>query len=190
MKHRPAHARAGFTLAEVAVTLLIVSFGLLLVSQGLSNAKMLAAETHYRKVARELGLVTLGQVESGLFWEELDGGGDSLTGSYAEEGYEDFSYELVVGDEDFRDSTSDYDPEDYHDSWESERERRERLDGDSNDDEDEEEVAQPYEKVRLKVSYPHFGEEPRDIVLERWIPWDQVYGADEEGSSSSSTPSE
>ena len=53
-------ARAGFTLAEVAVTLVIVAIGPTLVLQGLNTSKMSAAQTHNRKVARELALLTLG----------------------------------------------------------------------------------------------------------------------------------
>lgn len=169
--------RAGFTLAEVAVTLLIVSIGMVLVLQGLTRAKLSAAETHYRKVARELALLTLGQVEAGLFWEELDGDGQGevLTGTYAEEGYEEFHYELVLGDEDFRDDQSRYaDQPGYHDSWAYEREREQRADR-SQDDDDEDEVTEPFQKVRIKVGYPQLGEQPSALILERWITWDQVY---------------
>lgn len=181
----PAGARAGFTLAEVMVTLLIVSIGLLLVTQGLTQARFSSAETHYRKVARELGLLTLGRVESGLFWEELEGGGEVLTGTYAEEGYEDFHYELVFGDEDFleRDASDPESGDDrYHDSWEYEREREERQrerDGELKDEDEDEEVAEAFEKVRIKIGYPRFEERPNTLVMERWIPWEQVYGTEE-----------
>ena len=40
-----ASARAGFTLAEVMVTLVIVGIGLTLVLQGLNTAKLTAAQT-------------------------------------------------------------------------------------------------------------------------------------------------
>jgi prepilin-type N-terminal cleavage/methylation domain-containing protein len=177
-------SRAGFTLAEVMVTLLIVSFGLLLITQGLTRARFSAAETHYRKVARELALLTLGRLESGLFWEELDGGdGDVLTGTYAEEGYEDFHYELVLGDEEFLQDEQDYDRDDaYHDSWAYEREREERARRKERDDEEDEdeEVAEAFEKVRIRVGYPHFGERDSSLELERWIPWEQVYGSEDD----------
>ena len=182
----PAGARAGFTLAEVMVTLLIVSIGLLLVTQGLTQARFSSAETHYRKVARELALLTLGRIESGLLWEELDGGGEVLTGTYAEEGYEDFHYELVLGDEDFLEREDRYDQGDvgFHDSWEYEREReeRERERDRTADDEEEDEVAEAFEKVRIKIGFPRFDERPNTLVMERWIPWEQVYGS-EEGES-------
>jgi prepilin-type N-terminal cleavage/methylation domain-containing protein len=177
MRLRPG-ARAGFTLAEVAVTLLIVSIGLVLVLQGLTTAKLSAAETHYRKVARELGLWTLGQVEAGLYWEELDGGGEVLTGTYAEEGYEEFHYELVFGDQDFlqREGRQADERGAYHDTWRYQRDLEER----ERDDEDEEEEAtQPFEKVRIKVTYPELTERESFLVLERWMPWEQVYGAPE-----------
>ena len=185
-----AHAsRAGFTLAEVAVTLLIVAIGLVLVLQGLTSAKLSAAETHHRKVARELALLTRGQVEAGLFWEELGdgkgkGSGDVMTGTYAEEGYEQFHYELVLGEEEFTSTERDGEDgrEGYHDSWEAEREREERAEerAGKDDDEEEEEVAEPFEKVRIKVGYPQLTERESSLVIERWMPWEQVYGSEEE----------
>lgn len=188
---RRAHARAAFTLAEVMVTLMIVSIGLLLVSQGLTRARFTTAETHWRKVARELALLTLGELESGLFWEELDGDGEVLTGTYAEEGYEAFHYELVLGDQDFLDKkNSRYDRDQgFHDSWEYEREREERQRKRDDSGDDEEEVVEAFEKVRIKVGYPAFGEEPGELVLERWIPWEQVYGSDEEAEGKAPKPS-
>ncbi|NOT31580.1 MAG: type II secretion system protein [Planctomycetes bacterium] len=183
---RPGGTRGGFTLAEVMVTLLIVSIGLLLITQGLTRARFSAAETHHRKLARELALLTLGRLESGLFWEELDGGdGDVLTGTYAEEGYEEFHYELVLGDEEFRERAEpDGRQGSYHDSWEYEREREQRLRREDDDKDEEEQVAEAFEKVRIKVGYPRFGEElnESELVLERWIPWEQVYGSEEDDS--------
>lgn len=193
---RRRSARAGFTLAEVAVTLLIVSMGCVFVLQGLTTAKMDAAETHYRKIARELALLTLGQVESGLFWEELDGDGDRLTGTYAEEGYEDFDYELAFGDEEFledEESRSRYDQRGgYHDSWQYDREREERARDRRNEDDDEERVEEPFEKVRIRVGYPHLTERVSTLVLERWMPWEQVYGNEngESGGAASEEPEE
>jgi prepilin-type N-terminal cleavage/methylation domain-containing protein len=172
-----SHARAGFTLAEVAVTLLIVSMGLVLVMQGLTAAKHSAATTHYRKVARELGGLSLGQLEAGLFWEDLQGSnssGDVLTGNYAEEGYEEFSYELVLGDEQFSEESGRYDENGaYHDTWAYQREReRDRKD----DDEEEDAVTEPFQKARIRVTFPKLGEADNTLVIERWIPWDLVYG--------------
>lgn len=181
MRRAPHGARAGFTLAEVAVTLLIVSIGLVLVLQGLSTAKVSAAETHFRKVARELALLTLGRVEAGLFWEELDGDGTTLTGTYAEEGYEDFHYELVFGEEDFSQSSERSGRESsYHDSWEYEREReRERRERENDNGDDEDQTEEPFEKVRIRVSYPRLTERESTLTLERWMPWQQVYGGED-----------
>jgi prepilin-type N-terminal cleavage/methylation domain-containing protein len=180
-----ARGCAGFTLAEVAVTLVIVGIGLVLVLQGLNASKISAAETHNRKVARELALQTLGQLESGLFWEELDGTGDSLTGTYAEEGWEDFHYEVVLGEDEFLDSYSGRDQDGYWDTW---KEARARAAEEDEDDEKDEEVVEPYEKVRIKVVYPQFGDRPHELVLERWIPWDQVYGAQTESGTKADAP--
>lgn len=195
MKSRPGNAathRTGFTLAEVAVTLLIVSIGLVLVLQGLTGAKLSAAETHHRKLARELALLTLGQLEAGLFWEELDGGGDVLTGSYAEEGCEDYSFELVLGDEEFRDERGFAEDGGYHDTWRHAREREERARDDAGDDDEdeEEETAEPFEKVRIKVVYPQLGERSSALVLERWMAWEDVYGEDEEAAEGAGSSAE
>ncbi len=170
-------ARSGFTLAEVAITLVIVGMTLLWVLEGLNNAKMTAAHTHNAKIAAELAMQTLGEVEAGLYWDEIDDTG--LAGNYAEEGYETFVWEIVLGDEAFFDSTMD-DQEGTlaFDSWKYQRELEEGRDEDS--DEDEEDVEEPYEKVKIRVTFPQYTEQTAEVVLERWIPWKQVYGQDEE----------
>lgn len=184
---RPASARAGFTLAEVMVTLMIVAIGLVLVLEGLQRSKISAAQTHNRKVARQLAQLTVGQLEAGLFWEELDGASkdEVLTGTYAEDGYEDFHYEMVLGQEEFRDESTSYRDQGYHDSWEYERQREERLNSDK-DDEEADEADEPFQKVRIRVSYPNFGEQASSFVLERWIPWDLVYGSEDDEDAKSS----
>lgn len=173
-----ARSRAGFTLAEVAVTIVIVGAALLFVLQGLNTAKFDAANTYNRKVALGLALQTLGQFESGLFREDVEDHFGPFT--YAEEGYEDFSWEVALGDEALSDLAE---PEGSlaHDSWRYEEEQREE-----DEEEEDEEAAQPFEKVRIRVLYPKLGEYPNELVLERWIPWDQVYGVEEEEGSSSS----
>ena len=172
---KPLHrrARSGFTLAEVAVTIVIVGIGLLLVLQGLNTAKLLSVQTRNYKLAHELALLTLGQVESGLYQEDIE---DGLVGTYAEEGYPDFAFEVVVGDEAFREQRDDRS----FDSW-APRESDE-------DDEDEEDAEEPFEKVRVRVVFPKVQEVKNELVLERWIPWTQVYGESEtaeEGPSDS-----
>jgi type II secretory pathway pseudopilin PulG len=171
---RPAirrSARAAFTLAEVAVTIVIVGIGMLMVLQGLNTAKMAAAQTKNLKLSRELALLTLGQISSGQFQEDIENG---LHGSYAEEGYPDFEYEVVVGDDTFQTT-----PEDgAFDSW---RPRTTTRESDKKDDEKKKDQEdQPYEKVKIKVTFPTFRVEKEELkhelVLEQWIPWTQVYG--------------
>jgi len=79
------------------VTLIVVGITLTLILQGLNTAKITAAHTHNRKVARELALYTLGEMEAGLFWEDLEVGDDQFYGTYAEQGYEAFEWEIIVG---------------------------------------------------------------------------------------------
>ncbi|MEX1024342.1 MAG: prepilin-type N-terminal cleavage/methylation domain-containing protein [Planctomycetota bacterium] len=176
---RPRHARRGFTLAEVAVTLVIVGIGMVLVLQGLNTAKIEVANTYNRKVAREMALLTLGQVQSGLFWEEGDV--DRLSGNYEEESYPEFTWEIVLGDDNFQrreDSSLEFDSFRHRDELAAERERETRREDD--DDDDEEDPEEPFEKVRVRVSFPRLGEWENSLEVERWIPWDQVYGVDED----------
>ena len=200
----PRTARAGdsggFTLAEVAVTLVIVAIALVFVLQGLSQAKVTAYHTTNRKIARTLALESLSQVESGLFWDDIEPGGDRLIGTYAEEGFEAYEYEILFGDEDdFTLQPQDLDRREpgKFDSWsrdpDSDRDGipdSEEIDSSRDDsDEDEEAAEEPYEIVRIQVLFPNVGlpDASNVLVLERWIPWEQVYGEsedDEEGGSS------
>ena len=168
--------RDGFTLAEVAVTIVIVGLSLTLCMQSLLNAKTTAVHTRNLKLARELGIQTLGQIESGLFREEIQSG---YYGSYAEEGHEEFSFEIRLGDDSFLEY-EDYDDQGpFYDTFAARREREYEADRLS-DDEDEEEIEEPFEKVRVRVTFPPAGEYTAYLDLERWMPWDQVYGSEEE----------
>jgi type II secretory pathway pseudopilin PulG len=155
-----------FTLAEVAVTIVIVGIALVLSMQGLNGSKLQAAQTRNYKLARELGTVTLGEVGAGMWAAEVS---DGLMGSYAEQGYPEFSYELVVGDDQLSDE-SNYESQRF-DSWAPDRDE---------EDEEEEETSQPYEKVRIRVIFPKVQEYENTLTLEQWFPWDQVYGSSEE----------
>lgn len=174
MKLRVPSARGGFTLAEVAVTLVIVGVALVYILQGVNTSYILAAQTHNRKVARELAFLTLAQIESGLFWEDID---DRMFGNYAEEGYEDWHWEVVCGDETFSDELVEpYGGLQY--DYYRERERREEE-----DDDELEETHEPFETVRIRVSFPKLGEFQNSITLERNVPWEQVYGPDLEDAA-------
>ena len=169
--------RSGFTLAEIAVTIVIVGIGLVLVLQGLNHSKMTAAHTRNMKLARELGLLTMGQVEAGIYRDDI---ADGLRGDYSQEGWPDFSYEVAVGDQTF-----DAQPDEAYegssrrfDNGAAAREEEE-ANADSSDAEEDEEAVEPYEKVRIRVTFPKLGEAKNDLVLERWVAWEQVHGASE-----------
>jgi prepilin-type N-terminal cleavage/methylation domain-containing protein len=181
---RPLRRRGGFTLAEVAVTLVIVGITLLWVLEGMNRAKMTAAHTHNIKIAEELATITLSEIESGLYWEEVDEHG--LDGNYAEEGYETFYWEVVLGDETFPD-LQDAEPLLEYDTF-AERRRREDEAAAENDDDEEEDAEEPYEKVRIRVVFPQFTEQKAEVLLERWIPWAQVYGPSEEDVAAAEQP--
>lgn len=173
-RRRPSCRRSGFTLAEVAVTLVIVGFGLVVLLQGLNTAKMTAAYTRNSKLASELARLTLGRVAAGLFRDEL--GSDAyLEGTYADEGYPEFAWELLLGDETFGDPEDDRDRFDSFD-WDAEEEGQD----------EEEEVEEPYDKVKVRVSFPAMreladGGTGATLILEEWIPWKQIYGEEDEG---------
>jgi prepilin-type N-terminal cleavage/methylation domain-containing protein len=165
-------AQRGFTLAEVAVTIVIVGITLLILLQIMNGAKLTAAHTRNQKLARELGLLTLGQVESGLLRDDIETG---MAGNYAEEGYPDFNWEIAVGDDELRDTSS---TDGRFDSWTPTAAEEEAK---RDEDEDAEE---PFEKIRVRVTAPQIREFTNELTLERWIPWKQVYG-EAEGENAS-----
>jgi len=160
-------ARAAFTLVEVAVAILIVGIALTLVLQSLNTSKLRAKQTQNLKLARELGTLTMGRLSAGLYREEID---SYYTGSYSEEGYPEFSYEIVLGDNSFPE-LEDYEEGVRFDNW---------YDDDLNEDDDDEDAEEPYEKIRVRVTFPVLSEYSNQLELERWIPWDQVYGEEED----------
>ena len=161
-------ARAAFTLVEVAVAILIVGIALTLVLQSLNISKLRAKQTQNLKLARELGTLTMGRVSVGMYREEID---SYQTGSYSEEGYSDFLYEIALGEIAFPQDDQNEDGRRF-DNWYTD----DRLE----EEEEEEDAAEPYEKVRIRVSFPRLIDYSNQLELERWIPWDQVYGEEEE----------
>ncbi len=165
---------SGFTLAEVAVTIVIVGTMLIYLLQGLNGTKLLAAHTRNTKLARELALVKLGQIGSGIFQEDIDRG---LNGSFADEGYPDFTFEVVVGDEAFRDKQNTTSTR--FDSWNPpDRDTTQQDSTKSKDEEDK--VEEPFEKVKIRLTFPKIQEFSNELILEQWFPWEQVYGKKED----------
>jgi prepilin-type N-terminal cleavage/methylation domain-containing protein len=166
-QRRPA-PRAGFTLAEVAVTIALVGLALVYMLQGLSTAKITAAYTRNIKLSKELALLTLGRIESGLYEEELDD--ERIEGTYAEEGYPDFSFEAVIGEANL--PPRDDDDGRFFDNW--------RYEDEEYNDDDDEEAEQPYEKVQIRITSPPIRELKNELVIERWLPWRQVHPLDDD----------
>lgn len=167
----PTPVRAGFTMAELAVTMLIVFVTLLGLIQGLSTAKFSAANTKNLKIANQLALETLGKVEAGLYWEDMD---ELIEVNFAEEGYDPRWWygEILFGDEMFPDEDDrDADDRPWHDSFQLTDE----------EEEEREDQRLPYEKVKVRIYFPQLAEYDNKLTVERWIPWDQVYGPEEEG---------
>ena len=172
MRPRPSSPAGGFTLAEAAVTIALVAVTLTVLLQSLEGSKMMAGHTRDQKIARELALGTLSQIEAGLWQDDLD---YTRSGNYSEEGHPRFFFELAIGDETFSD-TEDPDPDAPHDNWAYREEQRLEQEQDSED----EEATEPYEKVRVKVVFTQYRDLTNELTLERWMPWEQVYGEDEE----------
>ncbi|MBK8179510.1 MAG: type II secretion system protein [Planctomycetes bacterium] len=175
-------ARGGFTLVEVAVTIVIVGITLVASLQVLQGAKLTAAQTRNEKLARELALYTLGRIEAGLYWEDVSD--LRIDGSYAEEGHPEFTFEAVMGDEVFRERDTFGNVR--FDNWrqrDEDRTARENADGTEEETEDE----QPYEKVQVKVLFPKLDEFKNEIVLEKWMDWRRVHPEEEALSSGKSS---
>lgn len=179
--HRPPlHARRGsqegFTLAEAAVTIAIVSIVLLQVVRGLQSAKLNAYHTKVKKTAYELGVGLLGEIKAGLYRDELDSG---MSGTFADADEPEFLWDVAIGDDVFSDVDDQGRPFDnFADRRERDREREEE--NDFGDDEDDE-IEEPFEKIKVRVIYPVMDEDiENELVLEAWCPWEEIYGVDEE----------
>lgn len=173
-------SRSGFTLAEAAITIAIVGLCLTYSVQALRSATITAANTQQRKIARELAIRTLGDIASGQWWDEIE---LERQGSYADLDYPNYSWELAVGDDEFPTPEDWEEGDDYmpFDSLQHKQELQDDRDRDAGIEEDDEAV-EPYERLRIKVGYPSLPGVEADnyVILERWIPWIQVYGPDEE----------
>lgn len=171
--------RSGFTLAEAAVTIAIVALTLTAVMESLERAKLKAAHTQLEKTAKELGMMTLGAIESGMWWDDIESG---RSGSYADNEYPNFYWELALGEETFIE-VEDNEQGSGFDNWAHNRElalEREYSSSSSNDDDEDEEAMEPYEQVRIRITFPKLREYENEVILERWVAWEQVYGEDEE----------
>lgn len=160
----PRSSRAGFTLAEVGVTIVIVGIMLVVSAQALMNSQAQAAHTRNIKIARELGMLTLGRLEAGLLIDEIQ---DHMEGDYADDEQPDFTFEVVLGTEEFNEE--DATESDRYDSWETD------------DDEDEDsESSEPWVVARVKVRFPAQTDRKDHVVIERWLTREFVYGPEEE----------
>ena len=58
-------------------------------------------------------------------------------------------------------------------------------DEDDLDEDEDEESSEPYERVSIRVTLPKLSKRSDlvdELTFERWIPWDQVYGVDEDAA--------
>ena len=165
----PASQRAGFTLAEVVITIALVAIVLISGLAGLNNVKFQAAYSRDSKIARELAKYSLGQVAAGSFEDDLE---DYMSGDYADLDYPQFTWELTLGDEEFSDPEDEDGYDQPFDSW--------NPYGANDDEDDDEDAEEPYEVVRVKVAFEAPGDRTGEVILERWFSWETVYGTDEE----------
>ena len=52
------------------------------------------------------------------------------------------------------------------------------------EEEDREDQELPFEKVKVRIYFPKLQELKNTLIVERWIPWEQVYGASDEDEQS------
>ena len=181
LAHSLGSARnAGFTLVEVAVTIVIVGITLVASLQVLQGAKLTAAQTRNEKQAREFALYTLGRVESGLYWEDVSD--LRVDGTYADEGQPLFTFEVVMGDETFRER-DEFGRVNF-DNWRQNAADKKAKESETEAAADDE---QPYEKVQIKVLFPKVGEFKNEVVLERWMEWRRVHPEEEALQAGKST---
>ncbi|MEO6710313.1 MAG: type II secretion system protein [Planctomycetota bacterium] len=165
LRNAPRRA-GGFTLVEVAVTIVIVGMTLVASLQVLQGAKLTAAQTRNEKLAREMAMYTLGRIESGLYWEDVSD--LRIDGTYAEEGHPEFNFEVVMGDETFRERDTFGNVS--FDNWRQRAaDKKAKEDGDAQDEE------MPYEKVQIKVIFPKLADFKNELVLEKWMEWRRVH---------------
>ena len=159
---------AGFTLAEMVVTLLIVALLLVISVQGIQRTMSQSAYTRDSRIARELALLQLGRLEAGLYMDEIE---DHMEGDFSDDDQPYFAWELVLGTEEFYDE--DVEESDRFDSWE-----------DYDEDEDEEaDSGEPWVVARVKVTFPQHPERTNELILERWLTREFVYGPEDEDDS-------
>lgn len=175
-RRRP-DAQAGFTLAEAAVTIAIVSIVLLMVVQGLQSATRKAYYTKVQKTAHELAQGLIGEVRCGLYRDEMD---DEMSGTFADQDEPDYRWEIVVGEDVFEDRDDEDRP---FDNFAERRRREDEADDDffGDNEEEDEEQTEPFEKIKVKVIFPVLDEDQEDeLILEAWVPWVEIYGPEEE----------
>ncbi len=181
---RTAKPQSGFTLVEAALAIALVGMALTATLQILQASKLSAAHTRDQKTARVLALKTLGEIATGLYWDELDQGA-MLSGSYAEEDYPAFHWELAIGDQSFSD-TEPSDADAPFDNWAWRREQEMEASLGQGDEFEQEDQHEPFEKIRIRVIYPKYANLTNELKLEYWLPWDQVYRPLEDDESAGS----
>jgi len=159
---------AGFTLAEIIVTMLIVGILLVVSVQGIQRTMSQAAYTRDSRIARELALLQLGRLEAGLYIDEVE---DHMEGDFSDDDQPYFQWELVLGTEEFHDE--EVSESERFDSWEE-------YDEDEDEDADS---GEPWVVARVKVRFPQHPGRSNELILERWMTRDFVYGPEDEDDS-------
>jgi hypothetical protein len=149
------------------VTIAIVGVVLVFAVQGLNNSMFQAANTRDLKVARELGLFKIAQFESGLYSEDIE---NHMAGDFSEQEYPGFFWEVVLGDEQFDEDDDEEDTGRFN-SW--------APDEDEEDEEVDEDAEEPFQELRVKVTFNGPKDAPKEVILERWVTWSFLYGEEE-----------
>lgn len=159
--------RRGFTLMEVMVAIMLIAVAMTTLMQLRNDSVGRAADGRSMSLAARLGSQLLHRIEAGQMIDVFDG----LNGDFAEEGYDDFTYVIALGD------GSNYAENNSIDSNSPEWAWRDAIREREEDRVDEEGDDQRPEKTRvvIRVQYSGFDGDEREYRLEAMLDSWAVY---------------
>lgn len=160
-------ARRGFTLMEVMVAIMLMAVAMTTLMQLRNDSVGRAADGRSMSVAARLASQLLHRIEAAQMIDLFDG----MNGDFAEEGFDDFSYIVALGDGSNYAENNDIDSDSPEWAWrDALREREEdRVDVDGDDQRPEK------TRVVIRVQYASFDGDEREYRLEAMIDSWAVY---------------
>lgn len=160
-------AAGGFTLMEVMAAVMLIAISMTIMLDLRNRSVGRAADGRSMSVAARLASQLLHQIEAARMFDVFDG----MAGDFAEQGFDDFTYVIALGD------GSNYAEDTSTDSNSPEWAWREALRKREDDRIDEEGDDQRPERTRvvIRVDYLGFDLEPREYRLEAMVDSWAVY---------------